>query len=154
MTTITISIITNICVNSSDRSSTTTTIVVVIVGIKTSSLPQIIVLRTSARTNAASCTTTAFILFTSIRFNTIASTSTSSTTIMITLIVSTISVTVAVTITLPSIIVSTHIIMIYTIVAVIVTLISKCIMNVTVATARNIGSISIPAPVLLLSLLL
>ena len=33
ITTITISIITNICVNSSDRSSTTTTIIVIMVGI-------------------------------------------------------------------------------------------------------------------------
>ena len=41
-----------------------------------------------------------------------------------------------------------------TIVAIIVALVSKCIMNVTIIAARNNASLSIPAPVLLLSLLL
>ena len=40
------------------------------------------------------------------------------------------------------------------IVAIIVTLVSNCIMNVTTITASNNASISIPAQVLLLSLLL
>ena len=44
--------------------------------------------------------------------------------------------------------------MIDTIVAIIVTLPSNCIMNVTIITASNSVSLSIPAPVLLLSLLL
>ena len=60
-----------------------------------------------------------------------------------------ISISVAVTITLPSSTVLFHIIMINTIVAIIVTLVSKCIMNVTIITASNNASISIPAPVLL-----
>ena len=115
---------------------------------------QIIVVRTSTRTNAANSTSTTFILFTSIRLNTIAFTSTISTTIMITAIITTISISVAVTTALPSIIVLIHIIMINTIVAIIVTLVSNCIMNVTIITASNNVSISIPAPVLLLSLLL
>ena len=114
---------------------------------------QIIVVRTSTRTNAANSTSTTFILFTSTRFNTIAFTSTISTTIMITVLV-TISVSVAVTITLPSLIVLIHIIMIYTIVAIIVPLVSNCTMNVNLITDSNNASISIPAPVLLSSLLL
>ena len=52
-------------------------------------------------------------------------------------IITTISGTVAVTITLPSIIVLIHIIMIDTIVAIIVTFIGTCIMNVTILTASN-----------------
>ena len=92
--------------------------------------------------------------FTSIRFNAIAFTSTISTTIMITAIITTISVSVAVKITLPSINVLTHIIMLDTIVALIVTLVGTCIMNVTIVIASNNASISVPAPVLLLSLLL
>ena len=44
--------------------------------------------------------------------------------------------------------------MINTIVAIIVTLVSYCIMNVAVITASNNASLSIPALVLLLSLLL
>ena len=80
-----------------------------LVSINISSL-QTIVVRTSARTDAANSTITTCILFTSLRFNTIAFTSTSSTTIMITVIITTISVSVAVTITLPSIIVLVHII--------------------------------------------
>ena len=39
LTAITVSIITNICVNSSDRSSTTTTITVVMVGINIKFIP-------------------------------------------------------------------------------------------------------------------
>ena len=109
--------------------------------------------RTTTRTNAANSTSTTFILFTSIRFNTIAFTSTSSTTIMITAIFTTISISVAVTIALPSILVVIHIIVMNTIVAIIVALVSNCIMNVTIITASNNASISIPAPVLLLSLL-
>ena len=115
---------------------------------------QIIVVRTITRTNAANSTITAVILFNSIRFNTIAFTNTTSTTIMITVVITTISMSVAVTITLPSIIVLMHISMIYTIVAIIVTPVSNCIMNVTIFTVRNNASISIPAPVLSLSLLL
>ena len=114
---------------------------------------QIIVVRTSTRTNAANNTTTTFILFNRIRFNTIAFTSTISTTIMITVISTAISVSIAVTITLPSFIVLIHIIMINTIVAFIVTLVSDCSMNGTIITASNSASLSIPAPVLLLSLL-
>ena len=91
--------------------------------------------------------------FTSIRFNTIAFTRTIGTTIMITVIISTISISVAVTITLPRFIVLIHTVMINTIVVIIVTLVSNCIMNVTVITASNNASLSIPAPVLLLSLL-
>ena len=68
---------------------------------------------------------------------------------MITVIITTISISVAVTTTLPSFTILIHIIMI-TIVAIIVTLVSNCIMNVTIITA----SLSIPAPVLLSSLLL
>ena len=111
---------------------------------------QIIVVRTSTRTNAAnkpSC-------LTGIRFNTIAFTSTINTTIMITGFISTICISVAVTITLPSVIVLIHIIMINTIVAIIVKLVSNCIMNVTIVTASNNASKSIPAQVLLFSLLL
>ena len=81
-------------------------------------------------------------------FNTIAFTSTISTTIMITVIITTISISVAVTIALPSIIVLIHIIMINTIVAIIGAVVSNCIMNVTIITANNNASISIPAPVL------
>ena len=95
-----------------------------------------------------------FILFTGIRFNTIAVTSTINTTIMVTDIITTISVSFAVTFTLPSIIVPIHTSMINTIVAIVVTLASNCIMNVTVITANNNASISIPAPVFLSSLLL
>ena len=68
---------------------------------------------------------------------------------MITVIITTISISVAVTTTLPSFIFLIHIIMI-TIVAIIVALVSNCIMNVTIITA----SLSIPAPILLSSLLL
>ena len=64
---------------------------------------------------------------------------------MITVII---SISVAVTITLPSVVFLIHIIMINTIVAIIVTLVSNCIMNVTIIIARNNASISIPAPVL------
>ena len=81
--------------------------------------------RTSARTNTANSTITAFICFTSIRFNIIAFTSTISTTIMIAVILITISISVAVTITLPSFIVLIHIIMINTIGAIIATLASN-----------------------------
>ena len=87
-------------------------------------------------------------------FHTTAFTSTIRTTIMITVIITTISVSVAVTTALPSIIVLIHIIMINTILAIIVTLASNCIMNVTIFTASNNASISIPPPVLLLSFLL
>ena len=93
--------------------------------------------RTSTGTNAANSTITTFILFTNIRFNAIAFTSTISTTIMITVIITTISISVAVTNSLPSIIVLIHIIMIRTIVAIIVTLVSNCILNFTIITARN-----------------
>ena len=109
--------------------------------------------RTSTRTNAANSTITTFILFTSIRLNSIAFTSTTSTTITITVVVTTISISVAVTITLPSFIVLIHTILINTIVAIIVTLVSNCIMDVTSITASNRASLSIPAAVLLLSLL-
>ena len=109
--------------------------------------------RTSTRTNAANSTSTTFILFT-IRFNTIAFTSTISTTILITVFIATISDSVAVTITLPNIIGLIHMILINTIVAIIVTRVSNSIMNVTIITASNDASISIPAPVLLLSLML
>ena len=109
--------------------------------------------RTSPRTNAAKSTITTFILFTSIRLNTIALTSTISTIIMITVIITTMSTSVAVTITLPSVIVFIHIILISTIVDIIVELVSNCIMNVTITSASNNASISIAAPVLLLSLL-
>ena len=61
---------------------------------------------------------------------------------------------VAVAISLPSFIVLIHDIMINTIVTIIVRLVSNCIMNVTSITASSIASLSIPAPVLLLSLLL
>ena len=106
--------------------------------------------RTSSRTNAPNSTVTAFILFTSIRLNTIAFLSTmgTSTTIMITVIVTTVSATVAVTITLPSFIVLIHVIMINTIVAIIVTRISNCMIDVTIITASNDAGMSIPAPVL------
>ena len=73
---------------------------------------------------------------------------------MITVIITIISISVAVTITLPSIIVPIHIIMMNAIVAITVTLVSNCIMNVTIIAASNNASLSIPAPVLLLSLLL
>ena len=92
--------------------------------------------------------------FTSIRFNAIAFTSSISTTIMITVIITTISISVAVTITLPSTFVLIHIIIIDSIVAIIVTLVNNCIWNVAIITASNNASISIPAPVRLLSLLL
>ena len=111
--------------------------------------------RTSTRTNAANSTISTFILLTNTRFNTIAFTSTFSTTIMITVvIIATICISVAATLTLPSIIVLIHIILINTIVAIIVTIVRNCIMNVTIITASNNAGISIPAPVLLLSLLL
>ena len=73
-----------------------------------------------------------------------------------TVIITTISISVAVTIALPSIVGFIHIIiiMINAIVAIIVTLVSSCTMNVAIFTASNNASISIPAPVLLLSLLL
>ena len=109
---------------------------------------------TSTRTNAANSTIATFILFKSIKFDTIAFTNTTSTTIMIIVIIATISISVAVTTTLPSIIALIHISMINTIVAIIVTRVSKCIMNVTIVTASKNATISIPAPVLLLSLLL
>ena len=86
--------------------------------------------------------------------NSIAFTGTISTTIMITVIITTISISVAVAVTLPSFIVLIHIIMINSIVAIIVTLVSNCILNGTIITASNNASLSIPAPVLLLSLLL
>ena len=73
---------------------------------------------------------------------------------MITVILTTISISVAVIITLPSFIVLIHIIVINTIGAIIVTLASNCIMNVTILIASNDASLSIPAPVLLSSLLL
>ena len=101
---------------------------------------QLLVVRTSTRTNAANSTITTLILFTSIRFNILAFTSTISTTIMITVTIATISISVAVTITLPSVIVLIHIIMINTIVQIIVTLVSNWIMNVTIITASNNAS--------------
>ena len=75
--------------------------------------------------------------FTSIRFNTIAFTSTISTTIMITVMITTISISVAVTITLSSFVVLVHIIMINSIAAIIVTLVSNWSMNVSTITASN-----------------
>ena len=81
--------------------------------------------RTSTSTNAANSTISTFILSASIRFNIIAFPSAISTTIMITLTITTISISVAVTITLPSFIVLIHFIMINTIVAIIVTLVSN-----------------------------
>ena len=107
-----------------------------------------------ATPNAADSTIATFILFTSIRFNTIAFTSTISKTLMITVIITTISVSVAVTITLPSFIALIHIIMTNTIAAIIVTLVRNCLMDVATITASNNANLSIPAPVLLLSLLL
>ena len=158
MTSIIISIIANVCVNSSDRSKTLRQLLSLLWLVSIFSSLQIIVFRTSTRTNAANSTSTTFILFARVRFNTIAFTSTISTTIMITVIITTISIAVAATIALPSIVVNLHIIMIIvmmnTIVAIIVTLVSNCIMNVTTITASNNANISIPAPVLLLSLLL
>ena len=77
-----------------------------------------------------------------------------STTIMIILIISTISVAVAVTINLTNFIVLTHITMSSTIVGIIFTCIINCTINVTIETASNHPNTSIPAPVLLLSLLL
>ena len=98
---------------------------------------QSIVVLTRTRTNAANNTITTFILVTSSRFDTIVVTSSISTTIMITVIITTISISVAATIiTLPSFIALIHIIMISTIVAIIVTLVSNCIMNVTSITAK------------------
>ena len=93
---------------------------------------QTIVVRTSTRVHAANTTITTFILFTSIRCNTIAFTSTFSTTIMITVLLTTISITVAVTITLTSIIVLVHIVLSSSSVAVIVTFIIYCTMNATI----------------------
>ena len=113
---------------------------------------QIIVVRSSTRTYAANSTITAFMLFTNVRFNAIALTNTNSTTIMVTVIITTISISFAVTVTLPSIIVPIHISMINTIVAIIVELASNWNMNATIITAIN--NASIPAPVLLFSLLL
>ena len=117
MTTIVISTIASVCANSSDRSSTTTTTILLLLLWLASILSsvQIIVVRTSTRTNAANSTITTFIPFTSIRFNTIAFTSTIRTTIMIIVIVTTISISVAVTTTLPSFIVLIHITMTNTI---------------------------------------
>ena len=126
MTTIINSLIANVCVNTSDRSSTTTTLVVVIITNYCGSYSNSII--------------TTFILFTSIRFNASVFTGTISTTIMIT-VTTTISISVAVTSTLPSILVLTHIIMMNTIVAIIVTLVSNCIINVTIITASNSASI-------------
>ena len=114
----------------------------------------IIVVPSSTTVNAANTTITTFILFTSIRCNTIAFTSTFSTTIMITVIITTISIPVAVTILLTTVFVLIHIILSSTIVAIIVTFIIHCTMNVTMIAASNNASISIPSPILLLSLLL
>ena len=66
LTTITISITANVCVNSIDRSSTTALLSLLWLVSILSSL-QIIVVRTSTRTNAANSTSTTFILFASIR---------------------------------------------------------------------------------------
>ena len=93
-------------------------------------------------------------VFICLRFNTFAVTSTISTTIMITVITTTVFISVAVAITLPSFVVLIHMIMINTIVAIIVTLVSNCIMNVTIIAASNNAGLSIPARVLLSSLLL
>ena len=114
---------------------------------KFSLLPQTIVVRTSFWANAANSAITTFILFTSIRSNT---------NMMIIVILTTISITVAVVITLTSIIVLIHIIvfLISTIVAIIVAFMTDCTTNVITSTANTNASISIPAPVLLRSLLL
>ena len=102
-TTIIVSRIANVRVNSSDRSSTTTIIVVVaMVSINIKFKANYC----GTRTNAANNIITTFILFTSIRFSTIAFTNTISTTIMIIVLITTISISVAGTITLPSIICS------------------------------------------------
>ena len=101
-------------------------------------LPQIFAVCTSTRINAANNTSTTFI----------------STAIMSIVIITTISITVAATITLTSIIVSIHIGMISTIVAIIARFMTTCTMKVTTITVSNNDSISIPAPVLLLSSLL
>ena len=85
-------------------------------------LPQIIVVRVNTRTNGAKYTIITFILFASIKLNTIAFTSTINTTIMSIVAIVIISIVVAITMTLTSIIVFIHIIMIGTIVAIIVTL--------------------------------
>ena len=63
---------------------------------------QIILVRIATRINAANTTIATVILFTSIRFNCITSTSTFSITIMIIAISTTISITVAVTVALTS----------------------------------------------------
>ena len=110
--------------------------------------------RTSTTTTADNSTIATFILCTTMRLNTSAFANTFSTTIMITVIVNDSFISVAVTVTLPSIIFLIHISMINTIVAIIVTLVSDCIMHVTIITASNYASISIAAPELLLSLLL
>ena len=73
---------------------------------------------------------------------------------MIIVTITTTSFTVAITIALTSIIVLIHIIMISTIVANNVKFMTSCAVNVTIFTARNNASISIQAPILLLSLLL
>ena len=57
ITTITTSIITTICVSSSNRNSTTTTITVAMVGIKI----EFIVVRTSTRVNAANTTISTYL---------------------------------------------------------------------------------------------
>ena len=72
---------------------------------------------------------------------------------MITVIM-TISITVAVVFTLTSNTVLIHIIRISTIVAIIVPFVISCTMNITIITASDNASMSIPAPILLLSLLL
>ena len=61
MTTIIIYIIANVCVNSNDRSSTTLLLLLWLVSILSS--VQIIVVRTSTRTNAANSTITTFIFY-------------------------------------------------------------------------------------------
>ena len=108
--------------------------------------------RIFTRTNAANTAITTFILFTSIRFSTITATNTMSITIMNIFILATISMTVVVTSTLTSFIVLIRIIMISTIVAIIVTLVTNCSKNVSIVPFSVNASISIPAPIRLLSL--
>ena len=88
--------------------------------------------------------------FTGIRCKTITATSTTSITIMIIVIVTIISV--AVTITPTSFTVLVRVFMLSTIVAIIVTFITYCTMNVAIITVSGNASISIPAPTRLLSL--
>ena len=121
MTIIIISMIANVCVNSS-FSVVLLQLMLTLWLVSILSSVQIIVVRTSTRTNAEK-TYCYLHSFSRIRFNTIAFASTISTTIMITVIITTVSISVAVTITLPSFIVLTHII-IDTIVAIFVTLVS------------------------------